>query len=341
MNFFKTSNLSTLLIAGALSLQGLLVADGYKVKNLVSNIPGNADHIDPRLVNPWGLTFDSHSDLVVADNGTSLSTSYSPRGTIQNFVINVPSAPSGLEKNPTETGYSFQVGSHRYPSKYLYSTEEGKILAFNKNADPNNAVVVIDRSLSGTVYKGLAVSPERLFATDFFNGNVDVFDNQFNFLFSFTDPTVPAGFAPFNVQIFNGNVYVTFAKQLPPENRDDDAGLGNGFVDIFSLDGVLLERLISQGELDSPWGLAIAPHKFGKFQGALLVGNFGNGVINAYHLLEGTFLGPLTDKHGTIITIDGLWSIKFNTEKCGDILYFTAGTDDEANGTVGKITFKQ
>lgn len=337
-NFFKIPSLSALLLVGALSLQGLLPADGYKVTKLVSNIPGNAPHLDPNLVNPWGLTF-SHTDLVVADNGTSLSTSYSSEGAVKNFLINVPSEPTGLEKN-TKSGFFFQVGPNFYRAKYLYSTEEGTILAFNKNADPNNAIVVINRSGSNSVYKGLALSHDRLFATDFFNGNVDVFDNQFNFLFSFTDPTVPAGFAPFNVQIFNGNVYVTFAKQLPPNNTDDDAALGNGFVDIFSLDGILLERLISQGELDSPWGLAIAPKEFGKFGGALLVGNFGNGVINAYDPLIGTFLGPLTDEHGTIITIDGLWSIKFNSTKCSEVLYFTAGTDHEDNGTVGKITVK-
>lgn len=337
--FSNKSNFLAVLIAGALSFQGMLLAEGYKLTKLVSNIPGNAPHLDPNLVNPWGLTFDLKHDLVVADNGTSLATSYTPKGSILKFVINVPNAPTGLEKPDSESRFIFQLGDKKYPAHYLFSTEEGKILAYNRKADRQNAIVVADRSIFNSVYKGLALSKNRLYATDFHNGNIDVFDRQFNFLFSFTDTTVPTGFAPFNVRIFNNNLYVTFAKQLAPDNHDDEAGLGNGFVDIFSLDGILLQRLISQGELDSPWGLAMAPKEFSRFSHALLVGNFGNGVINAYDPVTGSFLGSLTNRHETIISINGLWSIKFNpASKDPHALYFTAGTDDEANGTVGKIT---
>ena len=187
-----------------------------------------------------------------------------------------------------------------------------------------------------------------LFATDFHNGKVDMFDSSFHWVGSFTDATVDAGFAPFNVQNIGGWLFVTFAKQLGPENEDDEAGPGNGFVDIFRPDGHLVRRFASHGMLNSPWGLAVATRSFGKFRDALLVGNFGDGRINAYNLRTGAFLGQLSDPHGGPIQIEGLWALGFgrdsdwgrdddNDDVPNNALYFTSGPADESHGLLGVI----
>jgi uncharacterized protein (TIGR03118 family) len=227
-----------------------------------------------------------------------------------------------------------------HPSSFLFATEGGTILGFNTAVDPLNAVIAADRSASGTVYKGLDITTtccggRMLFATDFHNGKIDAFDNTFRYLSSITTPAIPAGFAPFNMKFINGLLYVTYAKQLPPENEDDEPGVGNGYVAVFSLFGNYVKTLVSQGSLNSPWGLAVAPNTFGDFSGALLVGNFGDGFINAYDVNTGALLGGLTDTMGNPIQIDGLWSLEFDSK--GN-LYFTSGPNDEQNGLVGTVT---
>jgi uncharacterized protein (TIGR03118 family) len=334
---------------------------GYTVTNLVSDLPGVAPHTDPNLIDSWGLTFDKQGNLVVADNGTSLSTSYAQDGTILSFVINVLSDPSGLESNLSPTDFVISNGSVSGPAQYLYVTEDGTILGFNPQVNPTSAIVVVDRSGFNAVYKGLALATvsgnQYLFAADFHNALINVFDNQFNFLGSFTDPSIPSGFAPFNIRNFFGKLYVTYAKQLPPDDHDDEAGPGNGFVDIFDPGTHAATRLVSNGNLNSPWGLALGSHNFGQFSGALLVGNFGDGHINAYDPFNGTFLGQLSDSSGNPIAIDGLWAIKFapgkdghehhHHEHCGcekheahktANLFFTAGPNSESDGLVGVIT---
>lgn len=331
----------------------------YTVTNLVSDIPGYAKHFDVNLVNPWGLVFDK-GNLFVADNGTSLSTSYHPDGKVRDFVITADSDPTGMDINLSDTKFIMTSGNKSAAAKFLFATEEGTILGYSKKVDPDNALIVADRSFVNSVYKGIALNgnynPPLIYAADFFGGKVDVFDTDFNYVRSFTDPNVPAGFAPFNVALINGYVYVTFAKQLLPDNTDDQAGPGNGFVDVFSQQGTFVKRLISQGALNSPWGLALAPDNFGDFSGALLVGNFGDGLINAYDINSGNFLGTLRDTNNLPIIIDGLWSIKFapphqhhksssssSSSSSSDsrddhaLLYFTAGTNDEVNGTLGVI----
>jgi uncharacterized protein (TIGR03118 family) len=333
-------NMCLFVISLVFIFQPLLsAANNYKVKNLVSNISGLAEQTDPNLINAWGLTFTSSGNLLVANNGSNLATSYKPNGIIRHLVFNVASAPTGLERNNFK--HAFLING--VPAKFLFATEEGKILAFNKKVNRTNAIVVVDRSSQGAIYKGLTIAEmnERVFlyATDFHNGVVDVFDSQFQFVMSFTDSTVPDGFAPFNIRNFNGQLFVTFAL-LGSNGEDDQPGEGNGFVDIFSPNGTRIQRLISQGELNSPWGLAIAPPHFDKFSGALLVGNFGNGKINAYALNTGKHLGTLKDPQGNSIVIDGLWSLKFSDESSNlghSTLYFTAGPNDENNGLLGTI----
>jgi uncharacterized protein (TIGR03118 family) len=328
----------------ALSQGNMLSADEqFKVKNLVSNVPGIAVNTDPNLVNSWGLTFDLEGNLVVADNGTDLSTSYTVEGANVGSPITVSSAPTGVERNPSDT--AFMISG--FPAEFLFATEDGTILAFNQNVDPSNAIIVVDNSSLGSVYKGLAIAKSdglfRLYATDFHNARVDVFDSNFNQLFSFSDSTIPPGFAPFNISTIHNKLYVTYAKQLAPDNEDDEAGPGNGFVDIFHTDGAFVKRLISRGALNSPWGLALAPKHFGDIGGKLLVGNFGNGIINVYNPKNGKFEGQLSNKDGVIV-LSGLWAIRFNNKGMMEVqrnaretLFFTSGPAGETNGLVGSI----
>ena len=309
----------------------------YEVTPLVSDLVGSAPHVDPNLLNPWGLFFSPNGSLWVADNGSNLSTLYAPDGTVINFVIQANSAPSGAKFN--SSSHNFLIGSN-LPAKFLFSTESGTILGFNSALLPNETVIAADRSGIGAVYKGIETAvtccqQSLLFATDFHNGRIDLFDTTFQFMGSFIDPTMPSGYAPFNIQNIGENLYVTYAKQLPPDNHDDEAGPGNGYVDIFNYSGTFIKRLISRGNLNSPWGLALAPSNFGEFSNALLVGNFGDGKINAYDPSTGNFLGQISDLNNNPIVIDGLWSLEFDTN---GTLYFTSGPNNESDGLVGTIS---
>lgn len=344
-----------------LLISSLLQAEKFfsfqEIKLVANNASFGARNIDPRLINPWGLTFNSHGNLIVADNDSSvLATSYAQDGSTLGFTINGSFNPTGLETNNNKRDFIF--GANQKPARLLFSTEQGTIMAFNKKVDPNNAQIVIDRSSFNSVYKGLALAyppnwdHQYIFAADFLNAKVDVFDHNFNFIKSFTGPNLPAGFAPFNIQNLGGCLYVSYALQNPEEPEDDLAGPGNGFVDIFDTDGHFIKRLISHGALNSPWGLVIAPEGFGNFGGALLVGNFGDGRINAYDAENGDFLGTLRDKLGDPIVIEGLWAIQFDCVEKADEedeenveksernnlkLFFTSGPNDESDGLIGAI----
>jgi len=195
----------------------------------------------------------------------------------------------------------------------------------------------------GAVYKGLAIAAgdngPLLFAANFRHGTVDTYDKNFNLVNSFTDPSVPAGFAPFNVQVLDGKLFVTFAQQ-DDMKHDDVAGAGNGFVDEFNLNGTLVQRIASNGPLDSPWGLAIAPQSFGRFAGDLLVGNFGDGTINAFNLKNDHFAGTLLGADGKPIVIGDLWALTTGNGGSGgdpNSIFFTAGVKDEAQGLFGSL----
>src|SRR5438067_654617 len=200
-------------------------------------------------------------------------------------------------------------------ARFLFATEDGTINGWQPAVNPTQALVLVDRSLDHAIYKGLAISGNgttaRLYASNFHGGRVEVWDNAFTRIFGgFVDPTLPAGFAPFNVQNLGGQIFVTYAKQ-DANKKDDVAGPGNGFVDVFNTSGALVRRLISNGSLNSPWGLALAPTGWGAFGGDLLVGNFGDGAINAYDPLTGAFIGRMNNVHGTPLVIDGLWALQF------------------------------
>ena len=317
----------------------------YRQENLVSDIPGVADITDPDLVNPWGLAAGAKTPLWVADNGTDKSTIY-PGGTKQTLiskaqlVVDIPGgAPTGAVYNPTD---EFKLGNTG-PALFLFSSEAGQITAWNMAAGTSAQSVFT--APDGAIYKGLTLASTKksgplIYATDFHNGKVDVFDGSFapvHMSGAFTDPNIPAGFAPFGIQEIGGFVVVSYAKQ-DADREDDVKGPGLGFVDVYTPTGSLVKRLISDGELNAPWGLVLAPSDFGKFSGDLLVGNFGDGRINAYNPHTGDLLGQLQTKFGPI-TIDGLWGLRFGNGVTGTprTLLFSAGIVDEAHGLLGEI----
>jgi uncharacterized protein (TIGR03118 family) len=321
--------------------------NSYTVIPLVSDQPGVAPNTDPNLVNAWGLTSSPTSPWWVSDNGTDKSTLYrgsdgQPQPQPQPLVVNVPNAPTGTVFNST-AGFVLPTGGK---ALFLFDTEEGKVLGWN-GAQGTDAVVVADLG-DGAVYKGLALADTdagpRLYATDFHNAKVDVFDGSFGLVHDsgFVDPSIPHGYGPFGIQTIGDRIFVTYAKQ-DADAHDDVAGQGLGFVDVYDTSGNLLDRVAQHGQLNSPWGLALAPASFGRFAGDLLVGNFGDGQINAFaehgngHF---THRGELRDASGGSLTIDGLWALQFgkggNNGPAGT-LFFTAGPDGEQHGLFGQI----
>jgi uncharacterized protein (TIGR03118 family) len=230
-------------------------------------------------------------------------------------------------------------------SQFMFCSEDGVISGWNSSVDATHAKVLLDNSKNNAVYKGLAMGSTTagpvLFVANFNSGKVEVYDANMNPIVNagaFTNPAVPAAFAPFNIQVMNGKVFVVYA--MPDaEKHDDVAGPGNGYVSVYDMSGNLLQSLIAAGNLNSPWGLAIAPATFGDFGGALLVGNFGDGKINAYNLTTGALMGTMNDREGNPIIIPGLWSINFGNGSRSDAatLYFTAGPNDESDGLLGSV----
>jgi uncharacterized protein (TIGR03118 family) len=339
------------LLVLALAVSSALVAasplaaaeeNSYTVTPLVSDQPGVAARTDPNLVNAWGLTASATSPWWVSDNGTDLSTLYRGDGTPQALVVKVAGGPTGTVFNPT-AGFVLPTGGK---ALFLFDSEDGIVRAWN-GAQGTTAIVVKDRSDVGAIYKGLAIADTaagpRLYAADFHNARVDVFNGSFGLVpGGFEDSSLPAGYAPFNVQTIGDRVFVAYAKQ-DEAAEDEVAGQGAGFVDAYDLAGNLLGRVAQHGQLNAPWGLALAPEGFGRFGGDLLVGNFGDGQINAYEELpNGHFehRGELRGSDNKPLTIDGLWALRFgNGANAGPTgtLFFTAGPDEESHGLFGSI----
>jgi uncharacterized protein (TIGR03118 family) len=305
--------------------------NSYAQTNLVSDLPGVASHQDANLVNPWGIVASPTSPFWISDNGTGLSTLYDGAGATIPLVVSIPpsggAAPTGIVFNGTG-GFA---GSH-----FIFATEGGTIAAWTSGT----AAVSMGSSASGSVYKGLALgnngSGDLLYAANFGLGRVDVFDTNFAATTvpgGFKDANLPAGYAPFNIQNLNGKLYVTYALQ-DAAHEDDVAGLGHGFIDVFDFNGNMLQRLVSDGNLNSPWGLTLAPSEFGKFGGDLLVGNFGDGMIHAYNADTGAFQGTLNGTGGNPLAIQGLWGLSFGNGAFSqgvNTLFFTAGIPGPGN----------
>jgi len=348
----------------SLALCGIASAQKYVQTNLVSDIPGLAATTDPNCTNPpskqgcalinaWGIAFGPQTPVWIADNGTGLSTLYTGAGGVVPLIVTVPppmgmtghSAPTGIVFNGN-AGFTVSSGGASGSSLFIFDTEDGTISGWSPGVDLHNAIRMIDNSGTGAVYEGLAIGTTGngsfIYANNFNSGWVEMYDSNFQWVKNFTDTNLPPGYAPFGIRNINGKLYVTFALQNAAKH-DDVSGPGHGFLDVFDLDGNKLKRLISHGELNSPWGLALAPANFVKISGDLLVGNFGNSHVNAFRISDGAAQGHMLRPNGGTLAIDGLWGLAFGTGgPSGPVntLLFTAGPNDESDGLFGTLQAK-
>jgi uncharacterized protein (TIGR03118 family) len=344
------------------------IAGFVTVENRIANLPNTAPVTDPELVNAWGLAFNPKGPAWINANGRGLSKVYSRQSGIETQVLSVvvpppkhgmpPSAPTGIAFNSDTSAFRGDV--------FIFATEDGTISGWQPS-DVGMAKLRVDHSKLNAVYKGLAIGEKdghlRIYAADFHNNRVDVFDENYHEIFlhndrfheerlhdrKFEDRFIPDNYAPFNIFVHNGLLFVSYAKQ-DAARHDDDAAPGRGFVDVYEPDGGLVERLIARGVLDSPWGMAVIPGGGDQKSETLLVGNFGDGRINAFTLdeskagdVDATLLGALADKTTKAsLVIDGLWALVFGPGAGGfdaDGLYFTAGPNSESEGLFGEISF--
>jgi len=324
---------------------------GYTLTKLVADTAGAAAQVDPHLVNPWGLVAGPATPWWVSDNVTSLSTLYDGTGAVLPLVVTVPGAPTGIVFNGG-SGFVVSDGTDMGPATFIFATMSGVISGWNQAVPPpaaTQALTGIDRSGAGAIYKGLAIAStatgDQLYATDFHNARVDVFDSSFNLVSTpgaFVDKKIPRRYAPFGIQNINGAIFVTYARQ-DRAKVNEVRGPGLGFVDMFDTSGNLVARIATRGALDAPWGLALAPSDFGDFSGDLLVGNFGNGLIHAYHQQPNgrwKIRGAMKGSNGKPLKSDGLWALSFgNGGPAGptNTLYFTAGSNGGSHGLFGSI----
>ena len=334
-----------LFIAAALFITaGFSRATGFDWENLQSDIHGVGELTDQNVVNPWGIAHSASETIFVVDNGAGVATEYFEDGrtapsfanphiiTIPRSVVNTEGAnPTGVVWNSTSS-FGVSNGTSTLPAKLIFVSEDGMISGWNPNLNNTHAFRAVDRGATGAIYKGVATgvtnSHNFLYVTNFHAGHVETYNENFVLQatgFPFADSNIPAGYAPFGIRNFNGNVIVTYAKQ--DADREDDVPCpGCGFIDVFNTHGQLLRRLVSQGHLNAPWGLEIA-------NGQLWVGNFGDGRINVYDAGNGSFLGTPRDVFNIPLQFDGLWGL------FGDdgFVYFTAGIADEEHGIFGVI----
>jgi len=330
------------------SAAGGIADDVFTVHALVGDASGSASATDATLVNGWGLSAGPTTPWWVSDNGTNASTLYNGSGVKSALTVAVPGAPTGTVFNGSATDFVISQSGKSGAARFLFATEGGTILGWSPTVNGATAIAGVDNSASGAVYKGLTTTGDKLYATDFHNGRVDVFDASFKpVTAAFTDPKLPTGYAPFGIQALGTSIFVTYAKQ-DAAKHDDVAGNGFGYVDQYTTDGQFVARVASGGRKNAPpnapWGLALAPSSFGVFSGDLLIGNFGNGRVSAYQDRGGgkwVFKGQLRRGDQTIVTVDGLWAIAFgNGSAAGPAttLYFAAGPGGEAHGLFGSIT---
>jgi uncharacterized protein (TIGR03118 family) len=338
----------------------------FSATSLIADTAGTgALSVDPNLVNAWGIAFGPTSPAWVANNHTESSTLYDGNGKAQPaaapLVVALPDSPAGVSFDPTgivfngSTDFVVSAAGKTGPARFIFDGEGGMIAGWSSSVDATHAVTMYTDA-GGAVYKGLAIasngSGNFIYATDFHNNKIDVFDASFTkqaptaTSFAFTDPSLPAGYAPFGIQaIANGpggatQLYVSYAQQAPPSN-DNANGAGLGLIDIFDTNGAFVKHLVPVGGvLDAPWGMALAPADFGTLGNMLLVGNFGDGRINAFDPVSGQPVGSIRNAAGTAFAVPGLWGIAFGNganNQPKNTLFYAAGTNDEANGAYGRI----
>jgi len=347
-------------VAAALSLAALgwspLVSAQYAQTNLVSSVPGLATITDPRLINPWGLSRTATSPFWASDQGTNSSTLYAVTGATnvtQVIAVNAngfvgipttatgPQGPTGQVSNTNTASFQLTPGVASTSARFIFANLNGTISGW-----ASGLTSTIEVTTPGAIYTGLAINAagNRLYAADSLGGHVNAFDSSFapvSLSGSFTDPTIPAGFVPFNVQDIGGKVYVTYAPAGVAAQRA--AAPGAGFVSIFDENGAFLQRLVSGSQLAAPWGLALAPAGFGPLAGDLLVGNFSfaSSVINAFDPVTGAFRGSIAIDVGAGNTPGGLWGLMFGSGAGNgggaNPLYFLDGINGETAGLFGAI----
>jgi len=331
----------TLALAVSLALSLLFataaLAQSYSATNLVSNLTGKAKHADTLLTNPWGLAYGPNAPFWVSDEASGWSTLYNGTGTPQSLKVVIPSASGTGSGTPTGIVYNgsteFQIDT--WTSVFLFATLDGTISGWS-TFDPSTALIGVTQK--GAVYTGLAITSHTsgniLFAADAANNKVDMYNGTFSLVGSFTDSTIPSGFAPFGIQDIAGQVYVTYAS---------GTGAAGGYIDIFTETGTFVKRFAQGKPLNQPWGLAVAPTGFGPLSGTLLVSNnTATGTINGFNLKTGKFMSALKNSAGKALTISGLWGIEFGggTTNNGSKtqLFYTAGPSD-TNGYFGVVSF--
>jgi uncharacterized protein (TIGR03118 family) len=323
----------------------------FAVHVLVSD-DGSKGTGDAKLVNAWGLVAGPTTPWWVADNGTNLSTVYNSAGGKLPLNVSVDGGPTGIVFNGSTTNFVVSSGSASAPARFIFATEDGTIRGWASTVPATGSMVTeVGATVNGAKFKGLATATTsdgsaRLYATDFHNAQVDMFDGNWQPVKipgAFTDKKIPKGFAPFGIQTIGQRIFVTYAKQ-DADREDDVAGKHLGYVDAFDLNGKLLANVAKKGPLNSPWGLAMAPDGFGRFGGDLLVGDFGDGLIHVYQERSNghwAYLAALRNGAEQNIEIDGLWALQFgNGAAAGPTgtLFFTAGPGDEKHGQYGSIT---
>jgi len=338
----------------------------FTVTNLVADTAGTAAlTTDAHLVNPWGIAFGPTTAIWVANNRTATATQYDGNGKAQPtatpLVVNFAAGAGGTPFNPTGIVFNASTdfvvtATATGAARFIFAGEGGMIAGWSPAVDRTHAITAFTAT-DGAVYKGLAIANNGagnfLYATDFHGNKVDVFDTHFAkqaasaTAFAFVDPTLPAGYAPFGIQALNTGaagatqIYVTYAQQNGTDNRDQTNGAGLGLVDIFDTNGIFVSHLVATGGLlNAPWGVALAPADFGTLSNAVLIGNFGDGKINAFATGTGAFVGTVTDSHGAAFAQPGLWGIAFGNDNANqphNTLFFSAGVNDQANGEFGRI----
>ncbi|MES2151053.1 MAG: TIGR03118 family protein [Pseudomonadota bacterium] len=306
---------------------------------------------DSHLSNGWGLAASATSPFWVADNVTSLSSLYDGNGLVQALVVALPTGakPTGIVFNGTQD-FKVSLGALTAVGTFLFSGESGKIFGWASSVDRGHALTMVDNSAAGAVYKGLAIGSfggaNFIYASDFHNGRVDVFDASYKkatLAGSFTDPTLPGGYAPYGIQAIGDKIFVSYARQ-DGALHDQSAGAGLGMINVFDMGGAFVRHLVLPGgALNAPWGMAKAPAGFGAVGGMLLVSNFGDGKINAFDIDSGALAGALSKADRTPLLIDGIWGIAFGNGSATqplNTLYFTAGPGRQAQGAFGRIDLK-
>lgn len=333
--------------------------NAFEQVNLVSDTAGfSTSRRDANLQNAWGLALSPSGRFWISANGTGLGLAYDAMGNQAVSPVTIPTVNNASGGTPSGAVFNFtnyfMIPKTNVRARLIFAGEDGIISVWGPSLG-TTAVVAADQSGQSAVYKGIDIAIHNrhpyLYATNFMQARIDVFDSDFKLVsnMSFKDNDIPAGFAPFNIKHFHNRIFVTYAKQKGPDNKDDQKGPGNGFIDVFTTGGKLIKRFASNGPLNSPWGITLAPDNFHMKLPTILIGNFGDGSINMFDI-SGKFLGPLLDTLGKAISIDGLWAIKtvdddvFDGQQhmSGDLdrIYFTAGPSDESHGLFGYLQYK-